>query len=454
MTRSILCAFFLLTSLAVFAQPKKVIADRIVGQVGDKIILRSDIMNAIADYKRQGQEAALPENPECAFMEGQLIQKALVLQAEKDSIPVTDEELEAQLENRIRYFIQMYGSREVLEDIAGKSVFQLKEDFRTSIRENLLAEQMRNKIVGSVKITPTEVRAYYNSIPKDSLPFYESELQLSQIVVYPKANKDIEEYEANFLRDLKRQVESGKSRFDQLAKLYSQDPGSKDNGGQYNVNRTDKVWDPTFIAAAFKLKDGQISNPVKTKFGYHIIQMVSRAGDEALIRHILRIPQVNQEEIDISKRRLDSIRTLVMSGRIAFGSAVQRYTEDETAKFSGGEVTGRDGSNYVTIDQLDKDLVLAIRDLKPGEISQPVAFKDERGKDAVRIIYFKERTEPHRENLKDDYNRIAQRAVEEKKMEALRKWFSEKIPTYYIEIDQEFAGCKNISEWQKVAVKK
>lgn len=453
MKQTLLLAFSLFLLSTGFAQPKKVVADRIVAQVGDKIILRSDIMNAIADYKRQGQEESLPANPECAFLEGQLIQKALVLQAEKDSLVVTDEELEAQLDNRIRYFIQMYGSKEVLEDIAGKSVFQLKEDLRTGIRENQLAEQMRGKIVGGVKITPTEVRAYFNQIPKDSLPFYESELQLSQIILYPKANKDVEAYEANFLVDLKKQVEGGTRKFDQLAKLYSQDPGSKDNGGQYTVNRTDKIWDPTFIAAAFKLKDGQISNPVKTKFGLHLIQMVSRAGDEAIIRHILRIPPVNKEEIDISKRKLDSVRTLVLANKMNFGQAVMKFTEAEEARFSGGEITGRDGSNYVTIDQLDKDLVLAIKDLKPGEISQPVAYTDERGKNAVRLIFFKERSEPHRENLKDDYNRIAQRAMEEKKLEALKKWFKDKIPTYYVAIDDEFGGCNNIADWKKVAAK-
>jgi peptidyl-prolyl cis-trans isomerase SurA len=454
MKRLLLFAFSILTiQSSLFAQPKKVIADKIVAQVGDKIILRSDIINAIADYKRQGQEASLPANPECAFLEGQLIQKALVLQAEKDSLKVSEEEIEALLDNQIRGFIQMYGSKEVLEDIAGKSVFQLKEDFRIAFRERKLAEQMRSKIVENVKITPTEVRAYFNKIPKDSLPFYESELELSQIVIYPKANKDVEEYESKFLLDLKRQLETGGRKFDQLAKLYSQDPGSKDNGGQYTVNRTEKSWDPTFINAAFRLKEGQVSNPVKTKFGLHLIQMVSRAGDEAVVRHILRIPQVNPEEIDMGKRKLDSVRSVVIAGKMNFSQAVFKYTEDESGKFTGGQISAKDGTSYVTIDQLDKEVVLALKDLKPGDISQPVAFVDERGKNAVRLIYYKTRTEPHRENLKDDYNRIAQRAIEEKKMDALKSWFSSRIPTYYIFLDKEFSGCSNIAEWQKVAAK-
>jgi peptidyl-prolyl cis-trans isomerase SurA len=454
MKRLVLFAFlFLAIHVCVIAQPKKVIADKIVAQVGDKIILHSDIVNAIADYKRQGQEGSLPANPECAFLEGQLIQKALVLQGEKDSLKVSDEEIEALLDNQIRGFIQMYGSKEVLEDIAGKSVFQLKEDFRIAFRERKLADQMRSKIVENVKITPTEVKAYFSKIPKDSLPFYESELELNEIVIYPKASKDMEEYEFKFLLDLKRQIESGTRKFDQLAKLYSQDPGSKDNGGQYNINRTEKTFDPTFINAAFRLKEGQVSNPIKTKFGLHIIQMVSRAGDEAVVRHILRIPQISTDEIDLGKRKLDSVRSVVIAGNMNFNQAVFKYTEDDAGKFTGGQIAAKDGSSYVTIDQLDKEVVLALKDLKPGDISQPVAFVDERGKNAVRLIFYKSRTEPHRENMKDDYNRIAQRALEMKKMQALENWFATRIPTYYIFIDKDFSGCTNIAEWQKVVAK-
>jgi len=209
-------------STLAFAQPKKVIADKIVGQVGDKIILRSDIFNAISDMQRQG--AQLPANPECALMEAQLIQKAMVLQAEKDSLTVSDEEIEASIENQIRGFIMQYGSKEMLEEIAGKSVYQLKEDFRESFRERKLADQMRSKIVDNVKITPTEVKAYFESIPKDSLPFYESELEVSEIVLYPKANRDVESYVTRELNEYKRQVESGQKKFEQLAKAYSEDP--------------------------------------------------------------------------------------------------------------------------------------------------------------------------------------------------------------------------------------
>lgn len=431
-----------------FAQQKKVVADKIVAQVGDKIILHSDIYNAIADFKRQsGDERALPANIECSIMEAQLIQKALVLQAEKDSLPVSDEDLDAQLDNQIRGFIQQYGSREILEEVAGKTVYQLKEDFREPFRERQLADQMRKKIIESVKITPTEVRDYFAAIPRDSLAFYESELEVGEIVVYPKSNRDVESYVTRELNEFKRQVEAGTKSFDQLAKQYSEDPGSKENGGQYRINRSDKFWDPTFLSAAFKLKEGQVSPVIKSKFGLHIIQMISRAGDDAVIRHILKIPPVTDIEIKEAVAKLDTVRAKLITGAMSFGEAVNKFSEDESSKYNGGQKQGMDNSTYLTIDQLDKDMVLALQNMKVGDFSQPVTSTDERGKKSVKIIYLKSRSEPHRENLKDDYNKVAQRALEEKRSEILSKWFHSHIPNYYISIDKQYTNCSDVKQW-------
>jgi peptidyl-prolyl cis-trans isomerase SurA len=445
--------FFIIGCLTItqtFAQPKKVIADKIIGQVGDKIILRSDVVNAIADYKRQGQEAQLPPNPECAFLEGQLIQKALVLQAEKDSLVVSDEEIEAALDNQIRGFIQAYGSKEMLEEISGRTIYQLKDDFRGPFREKKLADQMRSKIVDNVKITPNEVKAYFNKIPKDSLPYYESEIELSQIVSIPKSNKEVDEYVIKQMYEYKRQVENGVKKFEALAKQFSEDPGSKENGGMYNINRTEKFWDKDFMNACFRLKEGQISPVIKSKFGYHIIQMVSRAGDDAVIRHILRIPPITEEEILLSIQKLDSVRKNIVAGKLTFGEAVNKHSDDESSKFNGGAITARNGSTYITIDELDKDLVIAIKNLKVGEYSKPLTF-DDRGVKKVRIVYLKTRTEPHQENMREDYNKVAERALDEKKQATLEKWFKEHLPKYYITIDKEFANCESLGDWWKFA---
>lgn len=433
-----------------FSQQHKVVADKIVGIVGDKIILKSDITNALLDMQRQG--AQLPPNADCFIMEQQLTLKALVLQAEKDSIMVGDDEIEALLDNQIRGFVNMYGSKEALEEIAGRTVYQIKEDFRQSFTERKLAEKMRDKIVESIKITPQEVKAYWDKIPADSLSFYESEVEIGEIVLYPKASRDLEKLAMDELNDFKKQIESGQSKFEALAGLYSDDPGSKDKGGQYSVNRTEKTMDPAFISNAFRLKEGQISPVFKSKFGYHIIQMVSRAGDDAIVRHILRIPKVTDAEIKEGVDKLDSIRAKLISGTISFGEAVSRYSEDENSKFTGGMRQGQNGS-YLTIDQLDKNMVVLLTDMKVGEFSKPTPFDDERGKKGVRIAFLKTRTEPHRENLKDDYNRIAQRALEIKKQEVLEKWFASKIPSYYLLIDGDFNNCAGMASWLQYATK-
>jgi peptidyl-prolyl cis-trans isomerase SurA len=441
--------FFVICGFAKnFAQTQRIVADKIIAKVGDKIILKSDIDNAINDYKRQAADVQLPPNPECSFLEGQLVQKTLVLQAQKDSLVITDDEIDALLDNRIRFFINEYGSQEVLEQIAGKTVYQLKEDLRQPFVERQLADKMQSKILENVKITPVEVKAFYDKIPKDSLPFFESELEIAQIVIYPKANKDIQVYITNQLNDLKRQVESGQKRFADLAKIYSQDPGSKENGGQYSLNRNDKIWDPVFLAAAFKLKEGQVSPVIQTKFGLHIIQMVSRAGDDAVIRHILIIPSVTNAEINDAKQKMDSIRSGIIAGTISFNEAVQKYSEDDATKYNAGRIVSPvNGSSSITIDQLDKDIVPKLKDIKVGDITQPFSYTDERGKTAVRIVYLAHKTQPHRENLKDDYDRVAQQALGEKKQQVLETWFKQHVPDFYIDIDPQYKACKNLNFW-------
>lgn len=444
----LLFSLFSITITASFAQPKKMLADKIIAVVGNKAILKSDIDNSLLDMQRQGVE--LPPNAACMTLEQALGVKALVLQAEKDSIIVTDEELETDIDNQIRYFINQYGSKDELEKIAGKTVYQLKEDFKDGFRDRKLASSMRNKIVDGIKITPNEVKNYFEKIPVDSLPLYESEVEIGQIVVYPKASRDAEEYCIEQLADYKRQIESGKKDFASLASLYTEDPGSKDRGGMYEINRNQKDLDPIWMAKAFSLKEGQVSNPFKTRFGYHIIQLVSRAGDDAVVRHILKVPQVTQVEMKSGFGKLDSVRARLIAGTLDFGTAVSKYSDDESSKFTAGMLQGRDGS-FLTIDQLDKDMVGMMQNLKPGEYSQPTEFTDERGKKGVRIVFLKTRTEPHRENLKDDYNKVAQRALEEKKEDALEKWFDTKIRDYYIRIDDEYKDCEALKKWLDIS---
>lgn len=439
---------FLLFTVTAIAQPQqaaKVVVDKIAGVVGDRIILQSDIKNAIADIIRQGGQ--VPENAECLVMEQALISKILMLQAEKDSLPVTDDEVEAELDQKIRYYINQLGSQEALEEMAGKSIYQIKDDARESVKEQKLAAAMQRKIVEGVRITPNEVKNFFERIPKDSLPFFETELEICQIVVYPKASREVEEYTINEMNNYKKQLEGKLVDFCTLAKNVSQDPGSKDRCGQYQVIRSEKTWDPVFLSTAFRTKEGQISSPVKSKFGYHIIQMMSRNGDEADIRHILRIPPVTETEVEQSIKKLDSIRSLIIGGSISFNAAATKYSDDESAKFMGPCITNRDGGTFVPIDLLDKEMVMMLDTLKPGDISKAVPYTDEQQKGGVRIVYLKSKSQPHRMNLQDDYSKISQMALEEKKGKAMEKWLTSMLPAYFINIDPDTeAECPQLKK--------
>ena len=264
-------------------------------------------------------------------------------------------------------------------------------------------------------------------------------MEIGQIIVYPKAAREIEQYIVGEMNNYKKQIESKVVTFDQLAKRVTEDPGSKERGGQYQINRTEKTWDPIFLSTAFRLKEGEISSPVKSKFGFHIIQMVQRNGDDAVVRHILRIPPVTEDEIQGAKVKLDSVRNKVINGNLTFNEAGTKYSDDESAKYTGPYLTGRDGSTFVTIDMLDKAMVGLLTKMKVGEYSKPVEYESEQGKKGVRIVHLKSRTEPHRLNMNDDYSKISQFALEEKKSKTLDKWLQGHLPMYYVNIDPQTA---------------
>ncbi len=267
--------------------------------------------------------------------------------------------------------------------------------------------------------------------------------------MYPKPSRDLENYAIEQLKEYKKEVEDGSKKFEVLASLFSDDPGTKDQGGLMEINRNETQIDPVFLGKAFSLKDGQISNVFKTQFGYHIIQMVSRRGDDATIRHILKVPQVSSIQINETKEKLDSIRTLLQDGKMQFGEAVSKFSEDDASKFTGGLITGADGqTTFLSIDQLDSGLVRRLKDLKVGKFSEPMDYIDpSTGKKAVRIVEIISETEPHRENLKDDYDKVAQRALAEKKNQALDDWFSKKMPAFYINVSKDYASCPELEKW-------
>ncbi len=443
------CSFLLL--VVAYAQPNKVNADKIIGIVGNKIVLKSDVDDRLLDMQRQGAE--VPANGKCFVLQDLMGTKTLVLQAEKDSLPVTDEEVEGDIDLKIRQYIGQFGGKDELEKVAGKTVYQLKEDMRGPIKDQKLASAMRNKIVDGIRITPNEVRNYFLKIPTDSLPFYETEVEIGQLIAFPKASREAEEYCKEQLTEYKKAIESGKKDFKAAAAQYSDEPGAKERFGQMEINREQKDIDPTFMAKAFTLKEGQISNPFKSKFGYHIIQLVSRNGNDAVVRHIIKIPQVTAVELKQGFEKLDTVRAKLIAGTMDFGAAVNRYSDDENSKFTAGMMQGQNGT-FLTIDQMDKEIIPVLKNLKPGGFSQPAEYTDPSGKKGVRIVYLKTQTAPHRENMKDDYSKISMHALERKKEDALEKWFSNRLSSYYIMIEPEYRDCETMKTWINAMSKK
>lgn len=420
--------------------------DKIAAIIGDNIILKSEVEGAFEDYRKENPSFA--ETEKCGILEQYVSQKVLVEQAARDSIIVSDDEIEGALENRIRYFISMYGSVEKLEENAGKSVYQLKDDYRNLFRDQLTAQRMQSSIISSVKITPQEVKAFYDKIPTDSLPFYPSLVEVGQIVFKPNINEEVEKYAIEKLEGIRKEILAGKSAFDVMAGIYSEDPGSKDLGGELGVIGRDELV-PEFAAAAFKLQNGEISPVVKTKFGFHIVQMMNRQGEKAKLRHILIKPLITGDMVAVTMKKADSVRANLVSGKMLFSEAVGKYSNDDATKYTGGMFADQQtGGSLIDVETLEPQVALLINGMKKGEFSQPMEYVDAQGGDKlVRIIYLKNRTEPHKANLNDDYNKIQTVAFAQKQNEYLFKWISDRMSTFYINIDKEYLDCPKLAQW-------
>jgi peptidyl-prolyl cis-trans isomerase SurA len=446
-----LFVFFLALNPSVRAQET---LDKIVAVVGDKIILKSEIDNAMLEMSKDipaGEE----DQFRCDMMQQFLIQKVMIEQAERDSVIVSDDEIEGNLDNRIRYFVSQFGSEEKLEEMAGKSIYQLKDEYRLMFHDRLTSDRMQQTILANVKITPQEVKAFYDKIPVDSLPYFPSMLEVGQIVFKPNVNKEVEQYAITTLEDIRKDIISGKASFDIMAGIHSQDPGSKDNGGDLGIiGRDDLV--PEFAAAAFRLQNGEISPIVKTKFGFHIVQMVNRQGEKAKLRHILIKPLITSDMVKEVMGKADSVRANLIAGKLRFAEAVGKYTSDDQTKNTGGMFTDpQTNGSSISPDLLEPSVALLTNDMKAGEFSKPEEFVDQQSGDRlVRIVYLKNRTEPHRANLREDYSRIQMVALEQKKTDVLQKWINDKLSDFYIRIDDNYSSCSNLDAFRKPASKK
>ena len=427
------------------AQPTNGMIDKIIAVVGEKPILYSELQAQVQQI--QAQNGVVDTNLKCAILEDIILQKLLLNQAEKDSIEVTDAQVDQELDKKIRFFVNQIGSVEELEKYLGKSITQIKDDFKDRIREQLLVQQMQSKLAGEIKVSPAEVKEFYNKIPKDSLPFVESEIQVAQILRKPPINIAEKERVRKELTDIRQKILDGKS-FASMAAFYSEDVGSAAKGGELGfVGRGDLV--PEFEAAAFELKGKEISPVIESTYGFHIIQLIERRGETINVRHILLSPKPSATDLDKARIQLDSVLREVRLGTISFEEAANKFSDDAESKNNGGVmVNTASGSTFFEISQMDQSLFFVVDKLKEGEISDPVLVRAGEKKEAYRIVMLRSRTKPHVANLDDDYQKIMAAAENEKREKRVQDWIARKRKSFYVRIDPMFNECDFANDWK------
>ena len=423
------------------------IVDEISAIVGNNIILKSEIEAQYFQYRMQEGIKGSETTVKCSMMEDFLYQKLLLNQAEVDSIDVSDSEVELSMDQRLRYFISQFGSEEKLEEFYDKSILEIKEEMRELVREQMMVEEVQRNITTDVSITPSEVRSFYRKLPEDSIPYINAQVEVAQIVKYPPVSIEQKLLIKEKLKNIRERIISGES-FKALAILYSEDPGSAKKGGELGFHGRGELY-PEFEAVAFKLKKGEVSEILETKAGFHIIELLERRGDYVNVRHILlRVKPTPQDLVD-AKNYLDSIADLIEKDSITFVSAVQKYSDDPNKNNAGMIINPATGATKWDAEELDPQMFFVIDKLEVGEISKPVLYENEEGKQAYRILRLETRTKPHRANMREDYNALQEWALNRKKQNEIDRWIKEKIYDAYIRIDEEFWDCKFTYDWFK-----
>jgi peptidyl-prolyl cis-trans isomerase SurA len=448
MLRKILLAtsiLFALLSPKAEAQQKQVI-DQVAAVVGKNVILQSDIENQYIQYRLQRGISGSAETIRCRILEDLLFQKLMLNQAEIDSVEVTDVQIDQEMERRLRYFINELGSQEKLEAYYNKSLNEIKSELRRLVKDQMLVQEVQNGIMNEVEVTPSEIKNYYRTMPADSIPMINTEYEIAQIVKKPPISIDEKLKVKERLFELRKRILDGE-RFSTLAVLYSEDPGSARKGGELGFYGRGELY-PEFEAVAFNLKDGEISEIVETEAGFHIIQMIERRGEYVNVRHILLMAKVSPYALEKAKNELDTIAMQIRNGEITFEEAVEKYSDDENKGKDGMLINPYTGSTLFEAESLDQQVSFVIDKLQVGELSDPVPMVTEDGKDAYRLLMLKRKTTPHKANLRDDYNRIQDWALQKKKQEAVDKWIRDKSNSAYVRINENFTDCIFDYNWK------
>lgn len=435
----------LLFPVAGFAQEN--IIDQVIAQVGGEYILQSEIQEY---YKAQkSQNTNLPEDIQCQIINDLIFQKMLTNQAKIDSVKISDDQVENQLNARIdRVLSFMNNDVKQFEQYYGKSVAEMKEDLRSDLKNQMYAEELQRQIVQDIKVTPEEVKEYFASIPPDSLPYYNAEVEYSEINFYPKPNKiEVQKVKDKLASIRARIVEDGQS-FEDMAKKFSED-GTASVGGDLGWSKRG-VMVPEFEAAVFNLEEGQVSPIVESEFGFHLIQLIERRGNSFHARHILIKPKLSDQDFQIALRELDSISTLLKTDKLSFTDAVQKYSSKNFPSFSNGgrAINQKTENNFFEISDLEPDVYFALDTMKVGQISAPIKFKDPYGESYYKVIRLDSRTDPHKANLQSDFSRIKDTAIAMRKQQAIEDWSEKTRLKTYIKILPEWVtNCPDLSKW-------
>ncbi len=443
-------AFALLTMWFAPAFSQNTVIDKVLAVVGDNVILQSDVEGQYQQMKTQSQGEDVPPETRCKIFESLLLDKLFLSQAQLDSVTTTPDEIDAELDRRIKYFISVFGSREKLEDYYGKSVMELKDDFRDDIEKQLITDKMKGKVFANLKVSPAEVEAFFKKIPQDSIPYFNSELETGEIVMFPKVSEAEKQRALDKIKEIRKEIIQG-ADFSIKAIQYSEDPGSYLDGGSLGtIERGELV--PEFEAVAYKLKEGELSDVVETPFGYHLIIVDEKRGDKLKVRHILIKPKITSTDLALVKARMDSIDHELKVDSLSWQDAVKQYSEDEQSKAIGGlMVNPKTGDTHFEKADIDGTLIFTLDRMKVGDYSEVLPYsavgRTGESNNGYRIIWLKSETKPHKASMEEDYPKIQAAAKAEKQQKILDNWLALHRSKNYVRIDSSMLGCKGIDKW-------
>lgn len=447
MIKHIIFLFSVLYTSTALAQNGKLV-NKVLAQVGDNIILMSDV--EIQKIQAKQSEMNVDFDFSCSVLEKLMVQELLVNQAKLDSIEVSDEQVDAEMENRLRIIEKDMGGRDKLEEFYGKTTTQIKEEFRSIIKDRILAQEMERTITTGISVTPKEVSTFFEALPKDSIPFINMKLSFQQIVIYPDITPEDKKRAFTELEEVLDLIQVAGKSFETMARIHSDDPGSASQGGKIEASRGMMV--PQFESTVFKLKVGEVSDIIETQYGYHIIKLISRKGDDYTCLHILNMPEFSNDAINDASIRMDECFSRLNQNEITWDEAVSQYSNDDKTKQNGGiitnPITGDQLWDMENLNQVDQQIYLLTDAMEKGDITSPNLYVDifER-KQGIRIVRLMERYEPHVANIKDDYTLIKAAAENDKKEKTMAKWIDSKISNAFIRVDDSYQSCKFSYKW-------